>query len=116
MTVQFFHVTRSANRAPIRAHGLDWRRMTSWGIANSRAPEAHGIVLCRDRCEATWFAEMGERRGDAIDVWHVVLDYDFDVYRPPPSVPFADSPEGYLVYRHPIPPDRIELCEPEVNS
>jgi hypothetical protein len=109
MPTEFFHVTRTANQESIRAHGLDWRRMTNWGIANSQAPEVDGVFLCRDRFEADWFVQMGGSDGDAIDVWRVTLDYEFDVEEPPADVPFAESPEGYLFHTRPIPADRIEL-------
>ena len=70
----WFHATFSANRESISRHGLDWTRMTGSGIAGSRRPEAEGVFLCADLESAEWFAQMGTRHGQAVDIWAVRLD------------------------------------------
>jgi hypothetical protein len=70
----WYHTTFAENRSSILAHGLDWTRMTGTGIAGSRAPETDGIFLCSDLDFAEWFAQMGQRRGRAVDIWAVTLD------------------------------------------
>jgi hypothetical protein len=109
MPTKLFHVTRAANRSSIRDHGLDWRRMKHPGIANSDVPESEGVFLARDRDEAAWFVRMGGRSGEAIDVWEVTLDLEFDVWAPPEGVPVYESLEGFLCHREPIPPDNLRL-------
>jgi len=109
MPTKLFHVTRAINRSSIRNHGLDWRRMKHSGIANSDVPEADGIFLARDRDEAAWFVRMGRGSGEAIDVWEVTLDEEFDVWDPPEDLPVYESIEGYLCHTKPIPPGKLRL-------
>jgi hypothetical protein len=69
----WFHVSFASNRDSIREHGLDWRRMTSRGIAGSTRPEWPGVYLCAELEDAGFFVQMGARR-ERVDIWAVELE------------------------------------------
>lgn len=96
----FFHVTSSLNRESIRAHGLDWQRMSvARGIAGSIAPEQEGCFLCADEWEMEWFIEMNNT-GGPVDVWGVEgVD----------EAQLVHSPEGHSYLPARVPPDRLTL-------
>lgn len=62
VTGRWFHATFTENRASIRRHGLDHRRMSGPGIAGSRTPEAAGGFLSCDIESARWFARRRSTR------------------------------------------------------
>ena len=120
MTIVMFHVSDAANRESIRQHGLDWRRMgQARGIAGSPAPECEGIFLAEDMYVAKWFVDMGRQRDlRDVDVWEVRLDLDADVdfsrdQPAPPGTPLVRHQEGHICFLEPIPPECLQLVEPE---
>jgi hypothetical protein len=65
-----YHVSSTANRASIGAHGLDWTRMAAApGIAGSAEPEVAGVFLC-DEDEVGFFQNINNT-GGPVDVWAV---------------------------------------------
>jgi|SRR6266699_4360411 len=65
---RLFHVSSTANRDSILAHGLDCsRKGAAPGIAGSLAPEADGVFLCAGEFEAGFFVEMNNT-GGPVDV------------------------------------------------
>jgi len=96
-----YHVSPSVNRASILAHGLDPRRMgAAPGIAGSERRELDGGV-CHDRDEVDWFAEMGLRHLDAVDVWEI----------DDPGSVLQTSTANYDYLPVPVPPERVRLLE-----
>ncbi|WP_206425993.1 hypothetical protein [Nakamurella antarctica] len=68
---RMFHVSSANNRASIRAHGLDWSRMSlASGIAGSCEPEADGIFVVPDYFTAEFFVRMNNT-GGPVDVWAI---------------------------------------------
>jgi hypothetical protein len=102
----WFHATFSSNRESISRHGLDWTRMTASGIAGSRGPEAEGVFLCADLESAEWFARMGARNGQAVDIWEVRLDETWLIGDPGAS---GGDDDGWMICPEPIPPHRLNL-------
>jgi hypothetical protein len=99
-TKPLYHVSASVNRSSIERHGLDWTRMeAAFGIAGSHEPEADGIFLARGLWEAYWFAGFGAV--SPVDVWKVE----------PAGLRVERAPEGFLLCRSVIGPDRLELLE-----
>jgi hypothetical protein len=95
-----YHVTSSRNRASIRAHGLDWRRMgAAPGIAGSREPEQEGCFLAPDAFTADFFVRMNAP-GGPVDVWEVTGVDEAEL---------LESPEGFAYLPAVIPPDRLRL-------
>jgi hypothetical protein len=97
---KWFHVTSSRNRASIRQHGLDWRRMgAAPGIAGSAAPEQQGCFLCRES-DIDWFVSMNST-GTTVDVW-ALSGVDEEA--------LIQSPEGYDYLPAPVPAERLTLA------
>jgi hypothetical protein len=102
----WFHTTLAENRESISDHGLDWRRMTGSGIAGSPRPEADGVFLCVDIEGAEWFAEMGRRRGCAVDIWAVALDGTLLIGDPSAS---GGGDDCWMICPEPIPNWQLKL-------
>lgn len=99
-----FHVSSSANRASIEAHGLDWTRMDAVpGIAGSTAPEVDGVFLCRGG-DVGFFVRLNNT-GTAVDVWSVD-DVDESL--------LVDGPSGWPYLPEPIAPTRLRLVRRDV--
>ncbi|MCZ2828524.1 hypothetical protein O2W14_06725 [Modestobacter sp. VKM Ac-2986] len=101
----WFHVTSVRNRASIRRHGLDVRRMgAAPGIAGSPVPEQDGVFLADDEFLVDWFVRMNNT-GGPVDVWAVdgVVRVDLE-----------QSPEGYLFQSGTVPADRLWLVRQDV--
>lgn len=94
---EMFHVTRATNRDSIRAHGLDWKRMTGPGIAGSTGPELDGIFLCDSLYDADFFASMPS---EPIDIWAVQVD----------GLVVESGPDGWWVVFDRIPLNRLRLA------
>lgn len=109
----WFHATFSSNRGSISRHGLDWTRMTGCGIAGSRGPETDGVFLCADFESAEWFAQMGSRRGDAVDIWAVRLDGTWLIGDPGAS---GGGDDVWMICPEPIPPTQLELVRPDRSA
>lgn len=114
MPTRVFHVTSAANRASIARFGLDWRRMAGTaGVAGSEVPEGARVFLARDLWEVEWFKRMAATRHSALDVWEVMLPWEFDVDGDvPPGIPCGES-DGYLYVREAVPPERVRLMQPD---
>jgi hypothetical protein len=107
-----FHASRSANRASIAAHGLDWRRMgATTGIAGSREHEWHGVFLCADLEGALWFASM-PRAGPA-DVWSVRVDGFWLEGAPDAN---GGGSDDWMIAPQPIGPERVRLVERDITG
>jgi hypothetical protein len=106
LTEHRLYVSRAANRESIREHGLDWRLMTegSRGIAGSDGPELEGVFLCESLEDAEFFVDMA--RGERVDVWEVDAC----------GLAVEDGPDGWLVCRTQIPPDRLALRVADARS
>jgi hypothetical protein len=102
-----WHVTSSVNRKSIVLHGLDWRRMgATGGIARGdrpgARPEAEGVFLCGSDGDVEFFLTMDGH--PLLDVWEVdAWDLELD-----------DWPDGWMICRSPILPDRIRLVRRDV--
>lgn len=101
---RLFHVSSSANRESILAHGLDWQRMSARGIAGSDRPEQAGCFLCRDDWEVDWFVKMNNT-GGPVDVWAV------DGVDPRELV---DSPQGHCYVGSPISAEHLTLIRRDI--
>ena len=104
-TESWFHVSSARNRASIRQHGLDWRRMgAAPGIAGSPVPEQEGAFLADGEFSVGFFLRMNNT-GGPVDVWAVegVVPADLET-----------SPEGFLFQPGVIPPDRLRLHRQDV--
>lgn len=100
-----FHVTSVLNRASIREHGLDYRKMgAARGIAGSYEAEQEGCFLACSPEERDWFVRMNNT-GGPVDVWEVngVEDDELTI-----------SPEGHRYRAGIIPPDRIRLAQSDI--
>jgi hypothetical protein len=102
----WFHATFRSNRESISRHGLDWARMTGSGIAGSRGPEAEGVFLCADLEGAEWFAQVGRRRGEAVDIWAVRLDGTWLIGDPGGS---GGGDDYWMICPERIPPAQLNL-------
>ncbi len=111
-TGTLFHSTFSDNRASISRHGLDWTRTTGRGIAGSSAPETDGIFLCADLEGAEWFAEMGARRGWAVDIWAVRLDGTWLIGDPGAG---GGGDEWWMICPEPIPRQQLTLLRKDLS-
>lgn len=109
----WFHATFSSNRESISRHGLDRTRMTGSGIAGSHGPEADGVFLCADLESAEWFAQMGSRHGDAVDIWAARLDGTWLIGDPGAS---GGGDDCWMICPEPIPPGRLELIRPNFQG
>jgi hypothetical protein len=97
-----FHVSSSANRASIRAHGLDWARMgAARGIAGSTRPEVEGCFLA-DEHELPFFVRMNNT-GGAVDVWAVQGIAEDRL---------VTSPTGYRYFPGVVEPAAVTLVRP----
>lgn len=101
-----FHVSSSANRRSILAHGLDWRHMgQEAGVAGSRTPELPANFLCTTRADAEFFLQMARGPADlwAVDVTGLWLEGD----------PGADGGAGanWLLVAESVAPERLRLIE-----
>jgi hypothetical protein len=102
---RFFHVTSTINRASIREHGLDWRRMgAARGIAGSDRPENEGVFLCRGVFDADWFVRLNNT-GGPVDVWAVS---EIEPHR------LLDNGRGYFYYPMAIPPEDCALVSGDI--
>jgi len=99
-----FHTTRTATRASIDAHGLDWNRMFTLGIAGSPVPEWPGIFLSADLESARWFAGMPH--GETADVWRVDVEGTWLEGAPDDDQGGGDS---WMIAPVPIPRSRLRL-------
>ncbi len=101
-----YHTSPSANRDSIRIHGLDWERMgAAPGLASGvNVPEEPAICLARDLEEARWFAGMPRGR-DPVDIWEVRPD----------GLDLFEVVEGFVYYSTPIPADRLNLVETDLD-
>jgi len=103
---RFFHVSSSANRESILAHGLDWQRMSARGIAGSVRPEQLGCFLCRDEWEVDWFVDMNNT-GGPVDVWGVDGVDESEL---------VESPEGHYYVATPILAERLTLIRQDIPA
>ncbi|WP_245556895.1 hypothetical protein [Jongsikchunia kroppenstedtii] len=100
-----YHVSSALNRASIKEHGLDWRRMGSArGIAGSAAPEHEGCFLARSEQESRWFVRMNGT-GGPVDVWQVD---GIDVSE------LLTSAHGYGFFPDTIDPGQLTLIETDI--
>jgi hypothetical protein len=101
-----WHVTSAVNRASILEHGLDWRRMgATGGIASGvvfRGPEMDAVFLCESLYAAEFFVGFGTH--PSVDVWEVDVT----------GLVLEPGPDGWLIHRQPIPPDRVQLAQKDV--
>jgi len=99
----FYHVTAAANRASIRRHGLDWRRMgAAPGVAGSPGPELPGVFVC-DAGDVSFFLRMARSPSD---VWSVDVGGFW----------LETGPDGWWVINHPVPSHRLRLVAQEVRE
>jgi hypothetical protein len=99
---RLFHVSSTANRESILAHGLDWTRMgAAPGIAGSTAPEKKGVFLCRDEFEARFFVGLNNT-GGPVDVWAVTGIEESEL---------VTSGTGFCYFPAPIPPAQVTLAD-----
>jgi len=110
-TGTMFHVSPSANRESILAHGLDWRLMgEERGIAGSVAPELPANFLCASPEDAEFFLGMARMPADlwAVDVAGMWLEGD----------PGSSGGGGanWLLLPEPLPPGRLRLLEGQEAS
>jgi len=97
-----FHVSPSANRESIQAHGLDISRMSIPGIAGSPCPEVDGVFL-DDRLDGGfWWASFGVHAG--VDIWEVQAE----------GLSLEEH-DDRLICRDVIPPGRLTLIEASVS-
>lgn len=103
-----WHVTSSLNRASIEEHGLDWRRMgATGGIATGaivRGPELDGVFLCEGESDVDFFIEFSTH--PTFDVWEADVT----------GLRLEPGPDGWIVCRAPIPPDRLRLVRADVSA
>jgi hypothetical protein len=108
---RMFHASRSTNRESISRHGLDWRLMTGWGIAGSRAPEWPGVYLCADLEGARWFAGMPAPA--TADIWSVSVDGLWLEGDPSAS---GGGDDDWMISAQPIPASALILRERDVRG
>jgi hypothetical protein len=102
-----FHVSSVANRASIRQHGLDWRRMgAAPGIAGSPVAEQEGCFLCPDAFTVDFILGLNNT-GGPVDVWAVVGV---------PVEELVESPEGFSYWPRPVPPEWLTLVREDVPA
>ena len=101
-----WHVSPSSNRESIRRHGLDWSLMgVTGGIAAGpvfRGPEMEAVFLCVSRGEADFFIGFGSH--PLVDVWQIDVS----------GLALEPGPDGWIIHRSPIPPERITLIAEDV--
>jgi hypothetical protein len=100
----YYHVTSSANRHSIAAHGLDWRRMGgSPGLAGSSRHEVEGVFVARDLGEVDFFVAIGETsHPEGLDVWEVAA----------PKGTATETRDGFLYLTAAVPAERLALVRP----
>ena len=106
-TDDYWHVSPSVNRQSIERYGLDWRRMTTTGIAlppgedparsNRVRPELEAVFLSEAPEMAEFFVRFGIH--PAVDVWKVDAT----------GLVVEDAPDGWHLCRSPIGPSRVTL-------
>ncbi|MGA9871230.1 MAG: hypothetical protein WBQ44_08830 [Rhodococcus sp. (in: high G+C Gram-positive bacteria)] len=104
MTIRF-HVSSALNRASIREHGLDYRKMgAARGIAGSYVAEQEGCFLACSPEERDWFIRMNNT-GSPVDVWEISDVEDDEL---------VVSPEGHHYRPGIIRPNRIRLIQHDI--
>lgn len=101
---EMFHASASANRASIREHGLDWRRMgQATGVAGSPAPEMPCVFLDRTLQGVQFFVGAAV---SPVDVWAVDVD----------GLWVENGPDGWWLVAQPIPPERVRLVAADLDA
>ena len=100
---EFVHVTAVTNRQSIRRHGLDWRRMGTYGIAGSTRPELEGVFLDWDEESAGFFTRMSRLPSD---VWGVQAK----------GLWLENGRDGWWIVPQPIPPERLRLIKTDIPA
>lgn len=101
---EVFHATAAANRASIRRHGLDWRRMgAAGGIAGSVAPELPAVFVCDSMQEVGFLLRMARTPSD---VWSIQAD----------ALWLETGPSGWWIINGAIAPERLRLVASDIPA